>query len=75
MALAALREDKTIADPCREFELHPSQIAERKRQLPDRAADIFGAGAYTAEPVDLVPLHARVGQLALENDLLLVPFG
>ena len=68
-ALAALREDRTLAQLCEEFELHPNQIAEWKRQLLERAAELFEAGARP-EPVNLAPLHAKIGQLALENDFL-----
>ena len=32
VALAALRDDKTMAELCKEFELHASQVIEWKRQ-------------------------------------------
>jgi hypothetical protein len=39
--------------------------------LLDRAATIFGAAAEPAQPaVDLKALHAKIGQLTLENDFL-----
>ena len=69
VALAALREDKTLAAPCEQFEVHPDQITEWKRQLLDRAAEVFDAGGRP-EPVNLAPLNAKIGQLALENDFL-----
>jgi transposase len=69
VALAALREDRTMAELCEKFELHPNQITEWKRQLLERAAEVFETGARP-EPVNLAPLHAKIGQLALENDFL-----
>ena len=71
VALAAMGGDKTLAEPAQRFEVHPNQITECKRQLSERAADIFGGGAAPTEPlVDLKALHAKIGQLTLENDFL-----
>jgi len=69
VALAAVREDQTLAELVAQFEVHPNQITDWKRQLLAHAADIFGT-AQGPEPVDPAPLHAKIGRQALELDFL-----
>jgi transposase len=52
---------------------HPNQITTWKAQLLDGAAGVFGSGGSAPEAaptVDLKTLHAKIGELTLENDFL-----
>ena len=72
VALAAIKGDRTLAQLAEQFDVHPNQITSWKAQLEDGAADVFGPGSGNgaAHPaVDVKSLHAKIGELTLENDL------
>ena len=71
VAIAAIKGDKTLAELSEHFDVHSNQISEWKQQLQESAADVFGGSTKSkmAEP-DLRILHAKIGQLTLENDFL-----
>ena len=62
--------EKTLADLSLQFEVHPSQITDWKRQLSERAGEVFGKSSESSPPVDVQAMHAKIGQLTLENDFL-----
>jgi transposase len=71
VALAAIKGEKTLAELAQQYDVHPNQITAWKAQVVDRAAGMFGGGAADAAPaVDLKVLHAKIGELTLENDFL-----
>jgi len=73
VALAAIKGERTIAQLADQFDVHPNQITTWKTQLEGGAADVFvpgGGAAHAAPPVDVKALHAKIGELTLENDFL-----
>jgi transposase-like protein len=44
VALAAVRGERTLTESAQQFEVHPNQITEWKRQLQERTADVFRRG-------------------------------
>ena len=73
MALAAIKGERTVQQLSGQFDIQVSQITAWKEPLQDRAADVFGAGASDKSPapeIDIKSLHAKIGALTLENDVL-----
>lgn len=73
VALAALREDRTLAELAQQYDVHPNQIQNWKRQLVDSAGDVFSRGGQRkakGEAEQIEALHAKIGQLTMENSFL-----
>ena len=70
IALAAIKDDRTIVELAQQFDLHPNQSTQWKNPLLERAADAFDDGDLKAPAIDIKALHARIGALRLGNDFL-----
>ena len=78
IALAAIKGEKTLAELAHLHDVHATQITAWKAQLVEGATSLFGTGSSgkPSEPeVDLKTLHAKIGELTLENDFLSAALG
>ena len=73
VAIAAIKGDRTLAQIAEQYDVHPNQVTTWKTQLEGGAAEVFGVGsgsAPTVPAIDVKALHAKIGELTLENDFL-----
>lgn len=73
VALEAVRESKTLNELSQEFGVHPVQISQWKKELLQRASELF-EGKRGPAPVnahsDPERLYGEIGRLKMELDWL-----
>jgi transposase len=75
VALDALKGNQTIVELSERYQVHPNQITDWKKQLFEHAAEVFSKDRATDQGPNVKDLHAKIGQLSMENDFLSVALG
>ena len=71
VALEAIKEQKTLTELSSQFQLHPNQISQWKKQLLDEAQSIFSIRSNNTQRKQQqleAQLYQQIGQLTVELD-------
>jgi putative transposase len=69
VALEAVKGVKTLAQLASEYQVHPNQVSEWKKQLLAHAAELFSGrsgGAAKSEEELTAPLYEEIGRLKMD---------
>lgn len=72
VAMVAIKGDRTLSELAPAFDVHANQITQWRTELLEGAAGVFAGRGHeaTTPAADLKALHAKIGELKLENDFL-----
>jgi transposase-like protein len=70
VALEALKVGQTIVELAERYQEHSNQITDWKKQLLEHAEEIFSKDRKPDQGPIVKDLHAKIGQLSMENDFL-----
>ena len=73
VAIEAIKEQRTISEIAQEYEVHPNQVSQWKREFLERSAQVFEGDKKQAEEIERLELeqrvaHERIGRLTIENE-------
>jgi transposase len=74
VALEALRGMKTVNEIAQQYEVHPTQVTQWKKELQDQAAELFnkkrGSKSITDSETNAERLYSEIGRLKMQLDWL-----